>query len=114
MTSGKTTIQPANAGCRERHPSLAALFVRWFLCLLIQLYRFTLSPLLAVLFGPDNGCRFTPTCSRYAMEAIQEHGALAGSFMAAKRICRCHPLGGCGHDPVPPGLSKMERRPLTC
>jgi putative membrane protein insertion efficiency factor len=65
--------------------------------------------MLVVLFGPDNGCRFTPTCSQYAMEAIQEHGALAGSLMAAKRICRCHPFGGCGHDPVPPALSKVGR-----
>jgi putative membrane protein insertion efficiency factor len=114
MTSGKTPIQLAIGGGHDRRPSAAAMAVRGVLCLLIQLYRLTLSPLMAVLFGADNGCRFTPTCSRYAMEAIHEHGALAGSFMAAKRICRCHPLGGCGHDPVPPALSKIESRPHTC
>jgi putative membrane protein insertion efficiency factor len=114
MTFGETTNQFTSAGCHDRQPSMAALAVRGGLCLLIQLYRFTLSPLLAVLFGPDNGCRFTPTCSRYAMDAIREHGALAGSFMAAKRLCRCHPFGECGHDPVPPALPKIERRPHTC
>ncbi len=112
MTSGKTTNQPARAGGPEHRPSPAALSVRWMLCFFIQLYRLTLSPLLAVLFGPDNGCRFTPTCSRYAMEAIQEHGALSGSLMAAKRICRCHPFGSGGHDPVPSALPKAERH--TC
>jgi putative membrane protein insertion efficiency factor len=112
MTSGQMTNQPANTTCPGHGPSPAALFVRRTLCFFIQLYRLTLSPLLAVLFGPDNGCRFTPTCSKYATEAIHEHGVLAGSMLAAKRICRCHPFGGCGHDPVPPTLSKIERH--TC
>ena len=58
------------------------------------------------LFGADTGCRFTPTCSQYAMEAIQEYGAMTGSKLALKRICRCHPFGGCGHDPVPTSLIK--------
>jgi uncharacterized protein len=112
MISGQMTNQPANAGGPHHGPSLAALSLRWILRFFIQLYRLTLSPLLAVLFGPDSGCRFTPTCSQYAMEAIQKHGALTGSWMAAKRICRCHPLGGCGHDPVPSALSKAGRH--TC
>src|ERR1700743_251317 len=60
---------------------------------LIQIYRYTISPAQAFLFGADNGCRFTPTCSQYAMEAIQQHGAMTGSKLALKRICRCHPLG---------------------
>jgi hypothetical protein len=71
------------------------------LLLLIQLYRWTLSPVLVFLFGGGTGCRFTPTCSQYAAGAIRQHGALAGGWMGFKRICRCHPLGGCGHDPVP-------------
>ena len=67
----------------------------------IRIYRWTISPALSLLFGPYGGCRFTPTCSQYAMDAIREHGALAGLALSAKRICRCHPWGGCGHDPVP-------------
>jgi len=63
-------------------------------------YRLTLSPAQTFLFGAG-GCRFTPTCSQYALEAVQTHGALTGSALAAKRICRCHPWGDCGHDPVP-------------
>jgi uncharacterized protein len=67
----------------------------------IRVYRWTVSPAQIFLFGPTAGCRFTPTCSQYAMDAIWEHGAIAGSWLAAKRICRCHPWGGCGHDPAP-------------
>jgi len=67
----------------------------------VRLYRLVLSPAQTFLFGPTGGCRFTPTCSVYTMEAVREHGAIAGTALAAKRICRCHPWGGCGHDPVP-------------
>jgi putative membrane protein insertion efficiency factor len=83
------------------------------LVIAIRLYRWTISPAQVFLFGPAGGCRFTPTCSQYAMDAVQEHGALAGGAMAAKRICRCHPWGGCGHDPVPKaevGSEKIEDR----
>jgi putative membrane protein insertion efficiency factor len=67
----------------------------------IRVYRWTISPAQAFLFGPAGGCRFTPTCSQYAMDAIRAQGAIAGGWLAAKRICRCHPWGRCGHDPVP-------------
>lgn len=67
----------------------------------IRLYRAILSPAQGVIFGPQAGCRYTPSCSRYAAEAIQAHGALKGSVLAGKRLCRCHPWGGCGEDPVP-------------
>src|SRR5438105_1362027 len=63
----------------------------------IRLYQLTLPPARTFLFGPAAGCRFTPSCSRYAMEAVREHGAIAGSRLAVKRICRCHPLGAAGH-----------------
>jgi putative membrane protein insertion efficiency factor len=75
--------------------------VEHILIWLVRLYRWTLSPAKTFLFGPSGECRFTPSCSAYALEAIQTHGALAGSWLAAKRVCRCHPWGGCGHDPVP-------------
>ena len=61
----------------------------------IKAYQILISPLL----GPS--CRFTPTCSQYAVEAIQKYGPIKGSWLAFKRIIRCHPWGGCGHDPVP-------------
>jgi hypothetical protein len=66
----------------------------------IRIHRLTISPAQAFLFGPTGGCRFTPTCSQYAMDAIRQHGALAGGWMGLKRICRCQPWGRGGHDPV--------------
>jgi len=67
----------------------------------VQGYRWLISPALGAFFGPTGGCRFTPTCSAYAAEAVRIHGATTGGWLAAKRVCRCHPWGGCGHDPVP-------------
>ena len=63
--------------------------------LLIRFYQYAISPLI-----PPR-CRFTPTCSQYAVEAVQKHGAIKGGWLALKRIARCHPFGGSGHDPVP-------------
>ena len=69
--------------------------MRFVLKLLIRGYQLTLSPLL----GPR--CRFYPSCSRYAMEAIDTHGALRGVWLTIKRIGRCHPFNNGGFDPVP-------------
>lgn len=65
------------------------------LLLLIRFYRVGISPLI-----PPR-CRYTPTCSQYAVEAIQKYGAIKGLYLAVKRIARCHPWGGCGYDPLP-------------
>lgn len=62
---------------------------------LIRLYKLTLSPLV----GRD--CRYLPTCSAYAADAVRAHGAWKGSWMAGARLCRCHPWGGSGFDPAP-------------
>lgn len=61
----------------------------------IVFYRYAISPL------KPQSCRFTPTCSQYAIEAIKKHGPFKGSYLTAKRIGRCHPWGGHGYDPVP-------------
>jgi putative membrane protein insertion efficiency factor len=69
------------------------------LLLLLRGYRAIVSPLLTAMGGPLGlGCRFTPTCSVYASEAIRTHGAIRGFFLAARRLGRCHPWGGCGCD----------------
>ena len=65
------------------------------LLLLIKFYKYAISP----HFQP--ACRFYPTCSSYAYEAIEKHGALRGCFLAFKRIMRCHPFHSWGYDPVP-------------
>ena len=67
----------------------------------IRLYQRTLSPVLPALFGPACGCRFTPTCSQYAVQALASHGLLAGSWLSLRRLSRCHPFHPGGVDPVP-------------
>ncbi len=62
---------------------------------LVRLYQVAISPWLG------GNCRFQPTCSEYAIEALQRHGVLRGGWLAIRRIGRCHPWGGCGYDPVP-------------
>ncbi|MEI8044459.1 MAG: membrane protein insertion efficiency factor YidD [Verrucomicrobiota bacterium] len=74
----------------------------------MRLYRWVISPAKALLFGPLGRCRFTPSCSEYALGAIQSHGALQGGGLAVRRICRCHPWGGCGEDPVPGRKSEIR------
>ena len=61
----------------------------------VYFYRFAISPLI-----PPR-CRYTPTCSQYAIDAVKKHGALKGVWLATKRILKCHPWGGSGYDPVP-------------
>ncbi|HTI72965.1 MAG TPA: membrane protein insertion efficiency factor YidD [Candidatus Limnocylindria bacterium] len=70
--------------------------------MLLRLYRTLLSPMLVMTGGPGMGCRFEPTCSRYAEEAFRLHGVVRGSRLTAHRLCRCHPWGGAGLDLVPP------------
>ena len=74
----------------------------------LRLYQWLVSPVLRVILGPLARCRFEPSCSAYAIEAVRGHGALAGSWLALKRIARCQPWGPCGHDPVPEKKFKVR------
>ena len=75
----------------------------WPLLGLVALYRIAVSPWLGV------NCRFEPSCSAYAVEALRVHGAFRGTWLTARRIARCHPWGGSGYDPVP----EKEQDPVT-
>ena len=75
---------------------------------LLWLYQRTLSPVLPVVFGPSCGCRFAPTCSHYATEAIRTHGAVFGFGLALRRLVKCTPLHPGGFDPVPPPASSFS------
>ncbi len=68
--------------------------MRWLLIHLVLLYRATLGHVLG------GQCRFHPSCSQYAIDAVTKYGPLSGSWRAAKRVCRCRPWGGSGYDPA--------------
>lgn len=76
---------------------LIALFI-----LIIRLYQRVISPLFA------QTCRYTPSCSNYALQALQIHGVVKGGWLSLKRIARCAPWGGHGHDPVPTNKKKAQ------
>lgn len=73
-----------------------------FLVILVRGYQLFISPMLGAR------CRFTPTCSQYAIEALNTHGALKGSWLTLRRLGRCHPLNPGGYDPVPPCCSSKD------
>ena len=74
--------------------------IQYILLALLRFYRWAISLVLTALAGGAI-CRFEPSCSQYATEAVRKHGALRGTWLTLKRLGRCHPWGGCGHDPVP-------------
>jgi putative membrane protein insertion efficiency factor len=69
---------------------------------IVWIYRRAISPWLGM------HCRYQPTCSEYAARALRTHGAVRGGWLALKRLARCHPWGGSGYDPVPPGSRRGE------
>ena len=77
------------------------------LILLLRGYRFAISP----LYGQV--CRYHPSCSAYALQAVTEHGSLRGSWLSARRVLRCHPWADGGYDPVPPARPRHSGRPAT-
>jgi hypothetical protein len=76
--------------------------VTWLFVAAIRLYQWTLAPLI----GP--ACRFMPSCSEYAREAVLGHGPIVGAWLALRRLGRCHPWGGEGWDPVPPAQRRRH------
>lgn len=92
--SSRQTSEP------DAKPSLIA----YLLLGVVHFYRYAISPLL----GPR--CRFYPTCSQYALDAIRIHGGVKGGWLTFKRICRCHPLSEGGEDPVPPKRCQCHKR----
>ncbi|MBL9153420.1 MAG: membrane protein insertion efficiency factor YidD [Verrucomicrobiales bacterium] len=82
--------------------------MKTLLILLVRGYQIIISPVLHALTGPFSGCRYTPTCSQYFINAVRVHGALRGSWLGICRIGRCHPWGSHGHDPVP-GWDDFEK-----
>lgn len=88
----------------KEHGTKEMSAVAWLLTGLITGYRKFISPLLGA------HCRFYPSCSAYALEAIQVHGAGRGSWLAVRRLCRCHPFHPGGLDPVPPAAHAADDR----
>ena len=88
---------PVRALCRILSRALSTLSraLSALLILPIRFYQVCISPL------TPSSCRFTPTCSQYAIEALRKHGPVKGLYLAIRRILRCHPWGGSGYDPVP-------------
>ena len=79
-----------------------------FLLILVRCYRYLLSPLLG------SHCRFYPSCSAYALEALESHGAARGSWLTLRRLLRCHPLHAGGLDPVPQNAPRCGAKDTPC
>lgn len=92
-TATEATVTPPSAGPSRRRPAQAALLA------LLRAYQ-------AARSGHPSPCRFYPSCSAYAAEAVAEHGAWRGSVLAVRRVARCRPFGGHGVDPVPPAVPR--------
>jgi putative membrane protein insertion efficiency factor len=74
---------------------------------LLRVYKCAVSPML------PRACRYLPTCSEYAMEAVERYGAVRGGWMALRRVLRCHPFAGSGYDPVVGGERRTTRKQVT-
>ena len=84
-----------STGFWNRLPGASKRICAWPLILLVRFYQLCISPL------TPPSCRFTPTCSQYALEALRKYGPLKGLWLTLRRLAKCHPWGGSGYDPVP-------------
>ena len=84
-----------NNSAPYKRPAALSRATAWLLSLPVLFYRASISPMF------PQSCRFTPTCSQYALEALRRHGAIRGTWLTVRRLLRCHPWGGSGYDPVP-------------
>ena len=75
--------------------------MRELLIFLVRIYQAFFSPLKALFGGTMDCCRYSPSCAEYAVGALKNHGSVTGVILATRRVMRCHPWGGAGHDPVP-------------
>jgi putative membrane protein insertion efficiency factor len=93
---GETPVTPSlhRRDCKDSGAVASA-------CAVVRGYQLFVSPLLHALCGPGGGCRFTPSCSEYVLQALRTHGLIRGGALGIRRVLRCHPFGGMGHDPVP-------------
>jgi putative membrane protein insertion efficiency factor len=87
--------EPLSTEISQRIASGVELRMRSIFKLPVYLYKYLISPIL------PQSCRFVPSCSEYALEAIEKHGVARGVVLTGKRLCKCHPFGKSGHDPVP-------------
>ena len=84
-----------STGFWNRLPGACKRICAWPLILLVRFYQLCISPL------TPPSCRFTPTCSQYALEALRKYGPFKGLWLTLRRLAKCHPWGGSGYDPVP-------------
>lgn len=105
MTETSSQQDPNPAPQRPDARSALGRGLAWLASGCIRLYRCTLSPVLHFIGGPGAGCRFDPSCSRYALECLRVHPFPRACGLILRRILRCHPFHPGGHDPVPPPQS---------
>jgi putative membrane protein insertion efficiency factor len=86
---------PKSFSAGQKIAASVAEAMKKLLISLLRAYQYAISPLLG------RNCRYFPSCSEYAVEAVQKHGAIKGGWLGAKRVCRCHPWHPGGYDPVP-------------